>query len=325
MAKGSFAARLGVALALAGCSSPSPATSSSSNWATCNAVSDCASVPGAVACTGGYCVDSNGARIESGGGTPPGPCNPLAPHELPVVLGTVLGVGKDAAGTIYMADEVPARSIDRVFVSEGSSLFRKRVIGSGSSGGGADADYTFTFEEGFDAATARAVLIQRRSGAVTAMALGPGGKGFIGDPGATTENLTVVGESAISGLTLRNLPGGVTIDHVGDVANGNVIVVTEPTDDATDADVRLYYGTETAMIERKVTQVVRTRSGGMDVAFTVDARQYTVHFTFEFVVTDAGGAGHVGPGTLDTGSGSVAVTERTPVPKTLAGFSFTCL
>lgn len=58
-----------------GCSSPTPSTSSSSNWVFCHSLNDCARAPGAVACTGGYCVDSHGERIpenasggSSGGG-----------------------------------------------------------------------------------------------------------------------------------------------------------------------------------------------------------------------------------------------------------------
>ena len=42
---------------------------------------------------------------------------------LPVTLGTILGVGKDVAGTIYLADETVSTTlgtVDRVFVSSGS-------------------------------------------------------------------------------------------------------------------------------------------------------------------------------------------------------------
>ncbi len=64
-----------------------------------------------------------------------GPCDPLAPHELPVILGKVLGVGKGSTSTLYLADEAPATYQYRVFVSQGNVLWRKRVMGSGSNGG----------------------------------------------------------------------------------------------------------------------------------------------------------------------------------------------
>lgn len=51
--------------ALARCSSPGPQSSSSSNWVACKTVSDCALAPTAVACTNGYCVDSNGERVQN--------------------------------------------------------------------------------------------------------------------------------------------------------------------------------------------------------------------------------------------------------------------
>jgi hypothetical protein len=247
-------------------------------------------------------------------------------HELPVTLGTVLGVGKSAAGTLYLADEVASTSTDRVFVSSGGSLFRKRVIGSGSSGGGADADYTLSFEEGLDAATARALVIQRRGGKVTAMGLGPGGKAFIGMPGATDEPLTVLDVSAISSMKLRNLPGEVAVEYVADVENGSVLVVTRPMDDWTYTDFRLFYGKAGQMAERAVTQVTRSRSGSTDIQFLVDGAPFVAHFAYEFGVSDGGAFGHPGPGTLDTGAGkTLAFEQRTPTPARPTGFSFVCI
>jgi hypothetical protein len=299
-------------------------------------MAECASVPGAAACTDGYCVDSSGQKLESGGSPnpmatgdsstlAPAACDPLAPHELPVTLGPVLGVGKDSAGVIYMVDYVTNASIERVFVSSGDSLYRKRLAGSGSSGGGADVDYNLMFEEGSGAAT-RSLLIQRRGGVTTAMGIGHDPKGFIGSV-ALDETLTVVGEDAISSYKLRNLPGDVTIDRVADVDNGNVIVVTHPTDDWTADDFRLFYGPEGNMVERHVYEAPGNRNGGIDIQFDVNGSRYTVQFTATITPTDGGGvATHIGPGTLDAGGGTLhQVTERRPIPTTLPGFSFTCL
>lgn len=52
---------LAVATTAAGCGD-SPQTSSSSHWLVCGSFADC-SAPTAVACTGGYCVDSKGERV----------------------------------------------------------------------------------------------------------------------------------------------------------------------------------------------------------------------------------------------------------------------
>ncbi len=61
-------------------------------------------------------------------------CDPLATH--PTTLATILGVGKDETGTLYVADQggVAAEpSLVRVFVVSDRSLVRQYVIGSGSS------------------------------------------------------------------------------------------------------------------------------------------------------------------------------------------------
>lgn len=271
------------------------------------------------------CGNGGGAG-QSTGSIASRPCDPLAAHELPVTLGTVLGVGKDMGGTVYLADHVVEKSLDRVFVSTGTVLFRRRVSGSGSSGGGADMDYTFSFDAG-DGSKGRALLIQRRGGAVTAMGLGPGGKDFIGTPGATDESLTVLGDHLPSGYTLRNLPGEVTIEYVADIddGNGSVIVVTRPTDDSDYTDFRVFFGQETRMTEAHVVNVTRTRNGDTSIHFSSGTKTYDVSFTFETEITDAGLGGHPGPGTFVTAGGSpVALTQRSPTPTNLPGFSFNC-
>lgn len=251
-----------------------------------------------------------------------GPCDPLAPHELPVILGKVLGVGKGSTGTLYLADEAPATYQYRVFVSQGNVLWRKRVMGSGSNGDGADVDYTLGYEDG---ASNSALLVQIRGGVTTGMALGPGdSRAFLDVNDPDQVQLVVVDASVLNTMTLRNLPGDVYIEYVADVSNGDVIVVTRPLDDWTYAQFRVFYGTPDAMLERTVVSVAR----GDDtyVTFQVGSVDYLAHFVGGFESSD-GGAGEVDePGTLDPGDGSVlTITERLPTPTTLTGFSFTCL
>ncbi len=302
-----------------GCSSPVPATSSSSHWVTCGTVDDCSALPAAKACTGGYCVDSAGARISQPSTS--GTCDPLAAHELPVTLGTILGVGRDADGVTYLADEVTSpMQLDRVFVSQGKSLFRKRVTGSGSSG---TSDYTFSFEDGDGM---RALIIHRENGKATEMALGPGGKGFIGSPGTTP--LTVVDDGVVSGFTLRNLPGEVTIEYVADVDDGTVMVVTHPKDDWTYDDFRMFYGAPPKLAERHVTNTSRSRSGGTTMTFEVGSATYTASFIFALPAPLPDGGveiGHPDPGTLEGQGKTHAFTQRWPTPTSLPDFSFACL
>lgn len=307
-----------------GCSSPVPATSSSSHWVTCGSVGDCSALPAAKACTGGYCVDSAGERISqpsTSDSSTSDSCDPLAAHELPVKLGTILGVGQDADGVTYLADELTSPStLDRVFVSQGKSLFRRRITGSGSSG---TSDFTFSFE---DDAGMRALIIHRENGKATEMALGPGGKGFIGSPGTTP--LTVVDDGVVSDFTLRNLPGEVTIEYVADVDDGRVMVVTHPRDDYTYDDFRMFYGQPPNLPERHVVNTIRSRSGGTTMIFEVGGATFTASFVFALPTPspDGGiGAGHPDPGTLDAAGKTQTFTLRWPTPTALTDLSFTCL
>jgi hypothetical protein len=293
---------------------------------------DCASVGGAVECTAGYCVDSAGQKIETGTidpkcnpGTKCASCDPLAGADLPVTLGTILGVGTDSRGTTYMAEQVIALAMDRVFVSSGTELVRKRVTGSGARGGSADADYAFTFEDG---ATTQALLVQLRGGAASGMALGPaGGRGYIGDPGATTEMLTVQDESVVSGFTLRNLPREIAIEYVADVTDGTALVVTRPETEWQYTDFRVFYGGDGAVLgERHVVSVLRARDGGStDIQFIVDGATYTAHFPWAYELADGGMVGQPGPATLDKNGVPVAMNRRFPNPTTLTDFTFSCL
>jgi hypothetical protein len=237
-------------------------------------------------------------------------------------MGMLLGAGRDSASTVYAADHVDP-STDRVFVSMGDTLWRKRVIGSGQSGGGADVDYNFNFQ---DDAGERFLLIQRRGGMVTSVALGSGGKEFIGDAGASG-SLTVVDAAAVGALKLRNLPGEVTIEYVADVEDSNVIVVTHPRDDYGYSDFRLFYGPQTALVEYPVVDVVRSRGSDTTIHFTMGGGQATAHFAW---ILEPGGDGgvmsHPGPGSLDTADGkTLSVTQRNPTPSALPGSAFTCL
>lgn len=239
------------------------------------------------------------------------------------MLGTVLGVGKDADGTTYLADTVTSPIVTgRVFVSQGRFLFRKRLLGSGSNG---DSDYTLTFDDDSGGA---ALLIHRENGKATAMALGPtNSRGFIGDPGAVTTNLTVEDESVLSAFTLRNLPGDVTIENVADVEDGSEIVVTHPAVDYEYTDFRLFYGRAPKLAERHVTNTSRGKSGSTVMTFVVGTATYTLNLPWVTVTTPDGGiTGGPDVGTLDAGGGKTfAVTQRWPAPTALPGLSFTCL
>lgn len=260
-----------------------------------------------------------GCSDSSPGGSATTNCDALEAHELPIALTPLLGVGKDESGVLYVADEGDERSNGpRVFVSRSGALYRQRVTGSGSSGGGANADYTLSFEDG---TKMPALVIKIRSGKVTGMALSPvGGKAFYDDLDASAQQLEVVTESAIEKLRVHNLPGEVVIEYVARTKAGETLLVTRPKDDGTYEDFRVFYGADKLLTERNVSNVSRAKGGSTVIVFDVDGAEYTADFPVMWSSTSV----EPGPATLDTPSGEKALTREEASSETLVGFSYQC-
>ena len=200
-------------------------------------------------------------------------CDPLAAHEQAIALGIVLVAGRDEAGTYFVVDRGPGeRSEERVFVSSGATLQRKRVLGSGSNG---MTDFTWSFEDG---STERRLVAQRHGDLTTGIALAsPGARTFLDDLGADAEPLTPVDSSALPAFEIRNLPGEIVLEYVAMVEDGADIVVTRPRDDWSYEDFRVFYGEAGRLIERRVTSV--SRGSTTHLEFTVDGSEYHALFT----------------------------------------------
>ncbi|HEY1695795.1 MAG TPA: hypothetical protein VGG39_26690 [Polyangiaceae bacterium] len=262
------------------------------------------------------CSPSSSSGGSSDGVTGNGPCDPLSPP--PTSLSNVLGVGEDAQGTLYVADEPQGLGEPRVFVGAEAAgpLVRQEVIGSGENGSG---QYTLAFVgPGASDGAAQSLLLDTSGGAATEMALGPAdSKSFLGGPGEAP--LTVVDPGTVTGLAVVNLSG--TVAYVADVSDGSVIVVTNLVDIVTPSPVRLFYGSPPALAERSIVSFDQSLSGYPTIAFQVGTATYTMAIGGTFGL-DGGGPG---PGTLATGSTSIGFTLRQPTPTTLDGFTFSCL
>jgi hypothetical protein len=252
-------------------------------------------------------------------------CDPLATH--PTTLATVIGIGKDAAGTLYVADQggiATEASIVRVFVTSNGKLIRQHVIGSGSSNGEEDLE---TFESADGSAAARDLVMQLAGGKATSMTLGPESSGKLGlegiDAGAAV-TLTLIGPSAVQSLAAIDLPGAV--NYVADGPDGNAIVVTAPLEnDEGSAAFHLFYGTPKAMVERPIVSFDQSRSGYPSLGFKVGSQTYVMAIASLPPVPDGGPFGAPGPVTVTPGTGTaVPFTLRVPTPTTLSGFTFTC-
>jgi hypothetical protein len=251
-------------------------------------------------------------------------CDPLATH--PTTLATVLGVGKDEAGTLYVADRggvATEPSIVRVFVAKSGSLVRQHVIGSGSS----NAQDIETFESPDGSTTPRDLAMQIAGGEATSMTLGPEGSAksrIEGVDAGAAAALTLVGPTAVQGMPAIDLPGAVS--YVADAATGEAIVVTAPLEnDEGSAAFHLFYGTPDAMVERPIVSFTQSLSGYPSIGFTVGSQTYVMAIS-SIAPSDGGPFAAPGPVTVTPGAGaSVVFTLRMPTPTTLSGFTFTCL
>ena len=281
--------------------------------------------------SGGSSSDSSGGdssnhaggttSLGNAGASSTAPCEPLASPA--ITLGKVLGVGKDAQGTVYVADQTP-ELITRVFVVKDGALVRQQVTGSGESGGGTNADYTLSFQDAATTtSTAPALLIQVRNGTTTAMGIDPNSaRVFIGDPNASYTLLTMVDPSTIAGLPLLNLPN--KIAYVEDVSDGNVVVITAPVDYSSTNLTKhtVYYGAATAVIERRITSDTQGMdiSAGPVISFLVDSVSYTFSYYYPYP-PDSG----VRSGSITTSDDrTLTCTDRVATAASLSGLNFVC-
>ena len=253
------------------------------------------------------------ASAADGGGT----CDPLAPAPKPIALATILGVGRSADGTVYVVDD--NNGSQRAFVSDtGGTLVRQPVAGGGSTSDSSGIEYIIMVT---DVASPFVLEVDvAKSGAVRMGVL----QGILTDRksfviGQEGEELTVLPSSAIAAMPLRNLPGTVFPEYVVSLPDGQVMLVTRPTDDWTYADFRLFLGPTTAVVERAVASVTRYKDGGTtDIVFDLDGAQADAYFPV--VSADAGFA--QGPATLTIGSAVTPLTRDSTLP---AAATYLCL
>jgi hypothetical protein len=239
--------------------------------------------------------------------TPTEACDPLAAQELPTQLKTVVAAGEADQGTLYVVDRDPSGSGERVFVSRGDTLYRKRVTGSGGNG----SDLMWSFD---DDGTPKRLVAHKEGDRVTDIALAPPGeRTFIDQLDARAETLTPVGPSSLAGFEVRNLPGEVVVEFVADAADGSRLIVTRPMDDWTYDDFRIFYGTDGHLLER-----ITSFSGAKSYrAFDFIVDGATWHVTFASMLAPAIAS------EIDTETTSIPLTLIDP-PVVSPNDSFEC-
>jgi hypothetical protein len=237
-------------------------------------------------------------------------CDPLAAAPKPIALGTILGVGQSADGTIYAADQLDD-STQRVFVSDATgALDRQRTSGSGI---GTNPDF-WVFDTNGPGPIFVLEIDKSANGSIRMGVL----QGTLKDKkqlviGQDGEELTVIPSSAITGRTVRNLPGDVTVEYVATTSDGSVLLVTRPTDDWTYNDFRLFLGPIDRITERQVSNVTRYTDGGSTyITFALDGSSAKASFP---IVRGDGGIIMVGAAdSLTVGNTTTPLTRLTTPP-----------
>lgn len=230
---------------------------------TCSDASDCDGIVGG-RCTQGLCVGQ--APVSDG----PAMCDPLSPRAQPIALGRVLlsAVGHD--DVYYLVDEVGGDY--RVFTGERRQVVRQRVTGSGEGSGW----LLLTFEQ---AGSVYTLAVELGAARRVALATGEVEREF--------ELVTAVGESLqrlpapdADELELVNLPGEMFVEYLVDApGRKTTLAVIRPENDWGYEDFEVYYGPETALVQRAVENVSRARDGGSTIIdFLVDGASVRASF-----------------------------------------------
>lgn len=279
--------------------------------------------PGGSGGSGGSSVISQGddaAGAIDTGSTASAPCDPFAPAPKPIALGTILGAGQSASGTIYVADQVND-STQRVFVSDAAGTLVRQRGGASGTGTGTNPDFWVFGADGPDATFV--LEIDKYSTGLVRMGVLQGTltdrkQLVIGQDG---EELTVLPASAVAGRAVRNLPGEVYVEYVATTPDGSYMVVTRPRDDWSYSDFRLFLGPTTHMVERRVSYVTRALDGGSTI-IDFDLDGVKAEASFRVVLADGGLGFAPGPATMTASGTSTPLTRLDTRP---TGASYLCL
>jgi len=271
------------------------------------------STGGAGASDGGHLV----TQLSDSGSGSHLPCDPLASAPKAIALGTILGVGKAADGTLYVADQTDS-SAERVFVSDSSAtLVRQHVGGSGTTSDGVSMEYDFSAADPLPAFVLEVYVPKvgaTRMGVVQGT-LKDRKTFVIGQDG---EELTVLPSSAIAGMPLKNFPGTIQVEYAATLPDGQILLVTRPTEDWSYTDFRLYLGPSNAVAERAVSSASRALDGGSTIiVFDYAGSQATA--SFRVIAVDANFA--PGPATLTVGANTLTLTRQS----TMSAGTYLCL
>jgi hypothetical protein len=267
---------------------------------------------GASSCDGGPSAPAASTRTA---------CDPLATTSAKTTaLGEILGIGRDADGTVYVVDSVTSQPGLRVFVAEGKKLMRRRVLASEDSNVGGSRLIVLDIEASPDTLT----LALEVTASARRMAIVPGAvKASSFDELAGRRALEVLGNDFVTGFKAYDLGGEVEVEYVAKTQKGQEIVVVRPRDNWTYDDFRVFYGAPSQLLERHVTSVARAKDGGSTtINFEIDATDAIATFPVEL---SADGGFQPGPAKLKLGGQTLSLERLASDRSALKDVKFMCL
>jgi hypothetical protein len=263
----------------------------------------------AIALSAGACASATADR----------PCDPFMSQSEPIRLGEIVAVGRDAEGTLYVVDRPAAPANMRVFLSEGETLVRRRLIGGGSVTETGLHRELFSVE---DTPEPFRLIVEIGAGE-TRMAIAPLSEErivTIDGLGSAAVLLEVLSDEAVAGMALQDLPGTVELEYLARSEDGALLVVGRPAEDGTYEDFRLFFGPEQRLAERTIWNVVRQRDGGTThIEFDLGGEDADAFFPITFMDDQF----QPGPATLTIGGETMPLT-RLAASELPDGAAFVC-
>ena len=207
-------------------------------------------------------------------------CQPLAAETSAIELGTVIGAGQAADGTVYVIDRKGTEL--RGFISEGGELYRQRVSGSGEVNDGAGETTMISLSELSPPLTLEVVVAADGSARMGVAEGTLKTKTFIiGEQG---EELAMLNKDDVAALPLHDYPSEIVTEYVAEVEGENLLVVLRPRDLADYDEFRVFYGKPERLEECIVQNVSRAKDGGSTlIDFSVNGDEAVAYFPVEFV------------------------------------------
>jgi hypothetical protein len=230
-------------------------------------------------------------------------CDPLAVDAAPIALAEIVGAGRAPDGTVYVIDRGPLGIGTglRAFVSDGATLRRRKVLGSGEG-----PDFVIA-TIGDDAANPLQARIELTGGKAARMGVfrgppDPKTKSF--ELGVQGDELTLLGAGELATFSVVNL-AEIDVMYDATTPDGHRLVIFTPVIDYTDDEVRLFYGTDDDLAERRIHFI--SRDSSIHVTFDLDGVTTTAHLVSRL------SGGMWGPPRLQPEGGGPS-TPLTPVP-----------